>query len=60
MKFKANEIYKLLIEKQGKGTKERIFKGKLLQETSKLITLKGERYTESFLKADIGREIKFI
>lgn len=58
MNYKMNEVYKLVIKLQ--RNKERIFKGKLIQEISRFITIQGEKYTESFLKTDIGREIKFI
>ena len=58
MGYKINEVYRLVIKLQ--RNKERVFRGNLIQETDKFITLKSKNYTESFLKADIGADIKLV
>lgn len=58
MGFKQDEVYKLTID-LGRN-RQKIFKGKLIEETSKFITLKSKNYAESFLKEDIGKHVKLL
>lgn len=58
MGFKLDKEYKLSID-LGRN-RQRAFRGKLIQQTSRFITLKSKNYTESFLKVDIGKHVKLI